>query len=733
MNLSSLNTQQKEAVEHLDGPLLILAGAGSGKTRVLTHRIAHILEQKRAHPNEILAVTFTNKAAGEMRERISKLRASGTSAKNSSHENRISNFALPFAGTFHSNCVKILRVDGGQIGIDPNFTIYDADDQISAVKQTMKELHIDTKEVNPNMVRNYISDAKNQLIQPDEYEQYAQSHLQEAVTMVYPKYDALLKLNNALDFDDLIGKTVQLFRESNAALQKYQNLFKYILVDEYQDTNHAQYVFVNLIAKAHRNICVVGDDDQSIYGWRGANIQNILSFEKDYPEATVVKLEQNYRSTKIILDAAFEVIKHNQGRKPKKLWTEQDGGQPVTIYTAYDEKDEADYIAQEVKVMHRNGTRLSDIAVLYRTNAQSRTLEEMFLTHGIPYRIYGSISFYSRKEIKDVLAYLRILYNPSDNMSLKRIINTPSRKIGAKTIEQLESVAKEQNVSIAELLLQVAKKNKKIDINNSAVGDFAKLLASLKDAATELNVRELIQRLLEESGYIKWLDDGSNENEARIENIKELLTVADKYSDVDPQTGLSEFLNEVSLIEEQQLRAQQDREGDTVSMMTLHSAKGLEFEHVYIIGMEEGLFPHSRSYTDPQELEEERRLAYVGITRAKTNLILTHAESRRYFGSRQANLPSRFLDDIPDRLVTRENWNGSNDESEEYSKDTSDSDISDSYTHKISLEKGQRVQHEQFGNGVVLGIKDDIVTIDFGPIEGVKKLSTEYTRLHSSN
>lgn len=729
MNLNDLNKPQRDAVEQTDGPLLILAGAGSGKTRVLTHRIAHLLEQKKAYPNEILAVTFTNKAAGEMKERISKLISNNENVKTNSPEFPAQS-SLPFTGTFHSNCVKILRYDGENIGLDRNFTIYDSDDQKVAIKQAMKELHIDPKEINPNMVHTYISSAKNELIGPEEYAEVVRSHLQEAVSLVYPRYQEILKVNNALDFDDLIGKTVQLFRDSKETLQKYQKLFKYVLVDEYQDTNHAQYKFVNLIARANRNICVVGDDDQAIYGWRGASIQNILNFEKDYPEAKVIKLEQNYRSTKKILDAAFEVVKHNQGRKAKKLWTDNPEGKEIITYTAYDEKDEADFVADQVQSLQKDNVPLNNIAVLYRTNAQSRTLEEIFLKYAIPYRIFGSISFYSRKEIKDILAYLRVVYNPSDNMSLKRIINTPPRKIGTKTIEKLEILSREKNISIAEMLIMLADKKDDLEGVNSSILEFAKILKKLRDAATESDVTELIKIVLDETEYIKWLDDGSSENEARVENIKELLTVAEKYSDFDPQTSLSEFLNEVSLIEEQQLKAQKDRGGETVTMMSMHAAKGLEFEHVFIVGMEEGLFPHSRSYTDPKEMEEERRLAYVGITRAEKQLYLTHAETRRYFGARQNNLISRFIEDIPEKLVERRMWSGETKSSDNRDINQQNSSYNSYPASKQSFKKGDHVQHEQFGNGLVLGVKDDIITIDFGPMEGTKSLSTEFARLN---
>jgi DNA helicase-2/ATP-dependent DNA helicase PcrA len=724
MILTNLNPPQQEAVKQTEGPLLILAGAGSGKTRVLTHRIAYILKQKLAYPNEILAVTFTNKAAGEMKERVSQLIANSKQQIASSLKPLA--YGPPFIGTFHSICVKILRRDGHQFSISPNFSIYDEDDQITAVREAMKELHLNTKEFNPKAILTYISGAKNELITPDDYRQFAKGHFQSAVAITYPKYQEILAGHNALDFDDLIMRTDQMFLARPEVLKKYQGLFKYVLVDEYQDTNHAQYVFVNLIAKANRNICVVGDDDQAIYSWRGATIKNILSFEKDYPETKVIKLEQNYRSTKKILEAAFEVIRHNRSRKAKKLWTEKEAGKPIQIYTASDEKDESKFVSERVNELINDGTDLNEIAVLYRTNAQSRTLEEALLSYGIPYRIFGGTNFYQRKEIKDILAYLRVIYNTDDDLSLRRIINTPPRKIGAKTINDLEKLAKDNKLSLFDLLQGLTKEdNEKGRTISEPVIAFAKLLKQIAKASEELNITQLIQFILEKIEYLEWLDDGSEENLARIENIKELLTVAQKYSDLEPQTSLAEFLNEVSLIEEQQLKARRDQDKNSLTLMTLHSAKGLEFKHIFIVGMEEGLFPHSRSYTDPEEMEEERRLAYVGITRAKGNLYLIHAETRKYFGTTQNNLVSRFIEDIPEELVEHTIWN---EDRKSLEKDTDRLDRLD-HLDRLDLSEGDRVEHPQFGIGVVLEVKGDIVKIDFGPIEGVKQLAIEFAKL----
>jgi len=720
LQLDDLNPEQKKAVLETEGPLLILAGAGSGKTRVLTYRIAYILKQRLANPNEILAVTFTNKAANEMKERIVKL------TKGKTMDPYQISYYYPFIGTFHSICVKILRKDGHFIGIDPTFTIYDQDDQMSCVREAMRDLHLATKEFNPKTILNYISGAKSELVDPEMYKSFARGNIQLACASVYPVYQKLLKQNSALDFDDLIIKTIELFNNANDVLKKYQEIFKYVLVDEYQDTNNAQYIFINQIAKKRRNICVVGDDDQAIYSWRGATIKNILSFEEDYPETKVVKLEQNYRSTKKILDAAFEVIKHNKNRKPKRLWTERDAGANVNIYTALDEIDEAKFVAETILDLTKSGNSLNDIAILYRTHAQSRNLEEVLLSYAIPYQIYGGISFYERKEIKDILAYLRIIYNPSDNVSLKRIINTPSRKIGTITIRKLEKKAKNQEISISKLIEQTLKEESILK-NHKGLEDFAKILIEIKKKVDKLKLTDFIEYVLNASGYMKWLDDGTVENEVRIENLKELLSVASKYNELEPKEALKEFLNEVSLIEEQQVKAQSKKNKNRIILMTLHSAKGLEFPYVFIIGMEEGLFPHSRSYTDPEGMEEERRLAYVGITRAKDNLYLTHAESRRYFGSRQNNLVSRFIEDIPQELIF---YIKRDEDLDESSSDEFNSKSTKKINNiKINLNKGDRVEHKEFGRGVILNIEGSIVKVDFGPIEGVKELAMEYAKL----
>ena len=723
----SLNPNQKEAVEATEGPLLILAGAGSGKTKVLTYRIARILGKNLAQPYEILAVTFTNKAAGEMKERVANLLLKTSAVKSPQLEQKTTH--LPFLGTFHSICVKILRIDGNKIGIRPNFTIYDEDDKLQAIKTAMKELHLDPKEINPFTIANLMSFAKDELVSADEYPNYAKGYLQEALAIVYPKYEKILKDNNALDFDDLISKTVKLFTDVPDVLKKYQNQFKYILVDEYQDTNHAQYVLVNAMAQRYKNICVVGDDDQSIYSWRGATIKNILSFENDYPDAKIVKLEQNYRSTQRILDAAFEVIRHNSMRKDKKLWTSKSGGEPITLYSAIDEKDEAYFVAERVKDLIKTGVSPENITILYRTNAQSRVMEEILLDLAIPYHIYGGISFYSRKEIKDVLGYLKASYNPKDNLSLSRIINSPPRKIGFKTFELIEKEARDNHLTMIEFLYNfknTASENLK---KKSAVANFAELIWTIIEKSKTLPVPDLIEFILDKSGYTQWLNDGSLENEARIENIKELLTVAAKFKQLEPQIGLENFLNEVSLIEEQQLKAEQDRQEKRISLMTLHSAKGLEFDAVFIIGAEETLFPHSRSLVDQDEMEEERRLAYVGITRAKSSLIITHAQTRRFYGSTQNNLISRFVSDIPENLLIHLNWEGGVNQKEPQNY-IQDKPASNEY-HKEKFENvqpGDMVEHPIFGRGSIIDFDDSIVKVNFLNF-GMKELACEYANL----
>ncbi len=601
--MNSLNEQQKIAVETVNGPILILAGAGSGKTRTLTQRIAYLIEHHHATSDNILAVTFTNKASNEMKERIVQL----LKLKPGSEK-----VFLPWVGTFHAICVQILKRDGQEIGISRYFSIYDTTDQKDVVRKVLKKLNLNDKKTNPNAVLSMISSAKSELITPEAYKSMARGYFEQIVAEVYPIYQDMLGENSALDFDDLIMKTVELFQKNPQILEKYQNIFKFILIDEYQDTNNAQYVFSKLLADKNQNICVVGDDAQSIYSFRGANITNILSFEKDYPKAKIIKLEQNYRSTKKILEASNQIISKNPEQKKKVLWTENSDGEGIMIYEAIDEKDEAEWISQEVRQLILNNISPSEIAVLYRTNAMSRNLEEALLTANVNYRIVGGVRFYNRAEVKDVLGYLRILFNPDDTVGLQRIINVPKRGVGAKTIEKFTLLANEQRKSLLKYLLDTQKTSP--DELPKSLQDFARIVAKLIDLSSKQPVSELIEDVIEFTGYKAELQQTS-EGETRLENIQELKSLAKKFDQLDYMTGLEKFLEEIALIESS-YEATKDEE-EHITLMTVHAAKGLEFEHVFIAGMEENLFPHANSKYDPQELAEERRLAYVAVTRAK--------------------------------------------------------------------------------------------------------------------
>lgn len=706
LDLATLNPEQLEAVEYTEGPLLILAGAGSGKTKVLTYRIAYILEKQLAYPEEILAVTFTNKAAAEMKERIAKLLGSSV--------------PLPWMGTFHSICVKILRRDGQNIGLGPNFSIYDPSDQLETVKQAMEQLNLSIKDVNPRAIHSHISSAKNEMVEPADYAGYAKGYFQETVAAVYPEYQKILKQNNAVDFDDLLMYVVRLFKQHPQVLEKYQNLFKYIMVDEYQDTNNVQYLMMKGLAEKRKNVCAVGDDDQSIYSFRGANIRNILNFHRDYPNAKIVKLEQNYRSTKKILDAAHAVVRKNKQRTDKKLWTENATGEDIYMYTAENERDEADWVVRKIKSLEKDGVDPSEIAILYRTNAQSRTLEEACVRGGIGYHIVGGVKFYERKEIKDVLAYLRSIHNPADDGSIKRIINVPKRSIGAKSIADLQAKAQESGASLSTFLLNNS------DWDNKNVAEFARVWGDLNAKAQDLNIVELINYILEATKYWDMLQDGTAENESRVENLKELLSVASKYAEYDPQTSLTLFLEEVALVEGDTGNGE---EGAEITMMTIHAAKGLEFEHVFLVGVEEGLFPHSRVFTAPDELEEERRLAYVAITRAKKNLYMVHAESRLYFGNRENNMISRFATDIPDELLNKESYGAST--WQEYGQKAKKSIWEDDWGEvKLpEIKSGDRVKHQYFGIGTVLSVNESVVKIQFSGVFGTKELAREFAPL----
>jgi DNA helicase-2/ATP-dependent DNA helicase PcrA len=695
--LKDLNEEQRQAVINTEGPILVLAGAGSGKTRALTHRIAYLIREKKVSPFNVLAVTFTNKAAQEMGNRvtsllknqrskikdqkdISKIKNDGilrfaqndTLGKLETSNYQLETIKLPWLGTFHSICVRILRREAHILGFSRSFVIYDETDAKSVIKKILKDLKIDPKDFKPEVIKYFISGAKNELIGPKEYRKYINSPIEEVTYKVYERYQKYLKEANAFDFDDLIMQCVVLFEENPKILEHYQIIFKYILIDEYQDTNQAQYVWTKMLARKHKNIMVVGDDYQAIYGWRGANFRNILNFEKNFPGAKVIKLEQNYRSTETILNAANEVIKYNRNKTDKALWTEGGEGRPITVYQALNEKDEAEFICQEIRslgrpndkkrIMNIEGLSIagqlatdpdySKFAVLYRTNAQSRALEEACMRFDIPYRIVGGIQFYQRKEIKDIVAYLRLIQNPRDFEALERAVSVPPRGIGEKTLEKIRI----SNIEI----------RNNTEIQNSKVQNFFRIIEELREQARDIRLDDLIKMVATKTGYKDWVLDGSIEGEGRWENIEELITVASEiengrhseqgeepqyktgsFADTQDDNALEAFLERVALVQD----TDSIKDDNALTLMTLHSAKGLEFQTVFIVGMEEGIFPHSRSLDDEHQLEEERRLCYVGITRAKRNLYLLYAFERNLYGRFQSNPVSRFVDHIPEGLI----------------------------------------------------------------------------------
>ncbi|MEL1134778.1 DNA helicase PcrA [Desulfitobacterium sp. THU1] len=748
--LEDLNPVQRQAVEHREGPLLILAGAGSGKTRVLTYRIAHLIAQG-IEPWNILAITFTNKAAQEMRERVYSLVGS---------EGR----GL-WVATFHSACVRILRNEIGYLpGYSRSFVIYDSGDQLALVKSCMKELALDEKKFAPRAILATISDAKNKLQTPDDFSRRATDYFEQKVEAVYNLYQKKLIGNNALDFDDIIMLTVRLFRENPEVLAQYQDKFRYILVDEYQDTNHAQYALVNLLAKKYRNLCVVGDDDQSIYMFRGADVQNILDFERDYPEAKVLKLEQNYRSTKYILQAANAVVQNNTERKEKSLWTDNEDGQPIVYYVSENEHDEARYIAERIqRLLNVEGRRFNDFAVLYRTNAQSRVVEERFMREGIPYRIFSGLKFYERMEIKDILAYLRILHNPADQVSFSRILNVPKRGLGESTLEKILDYATEQEMPVLDAIMEADYIPELQSRAKKPLLAFAQLMQELKVLAVEeSSVTRLVEEVLKRTGY--WdnlMSDKSPEAEARLENIREFLSVTAEYDEKADQyeetvelegmeeavrPGLAGFLEQVSLVAQIDTLDQGD---EAVVMMTIHSAKGLEFPVVFLGGMEEGIFPSSRSMLDPVLLAEERRLCYVAITRARERLYLSYAQQRMLYGRTQYNRPSEFFQEIPTHiLVDRDPIDpppmrkqkprpatvsaGSN--SPEGSPwRVGERNIGNPIVEAPGLDYkvGEKVEHAKFGKGVIVAIKGEGSSAELSIVFGgeIKKLIAEYAKL----
>lgn len=704
-----LNQAQVEAVKNVDGPVLMLAGAGSGKTKALTHRIAYLVGAKKIPPSNILAVTFTNKAAQEMRSRVAKLLG---------YENENAT-PLDFLGTFHSIANKILRRESTQVGYDSNFLIYDASDSQALIKRILKQLGVDDKSITPNGVGWAISSAKNELVSPEQYRSLATSRVQLVAADVYPIYQRELRKAKAMDFDDLIMELVKLFKQDPDILAKYQALFRYILIDEYQDTNHAQYQMIKLLASRHQNICVVGDDWQSIYSWRGANYQNILNFESDYPNAKIIKLEQNYRSTQHILDAAHNVISKNVSRSKKKLWTDLGLGERVHVIQVSDEMAEARTVIQTVERLRSNypGLKLKDFAVLYRTNAQSRSLEEALLRYNVPYQVVGGMKFYERREIKDVLAYLRVIFQPNDIVSLSRILNIPPRGIGAKSAAKLIDYLGKYEAETFETMQNAEKVE---GLRGKALREIKELGRVLGDlSAQNLTLYELTDALLKRIGYMDYLQDGSISAEDRIENVQELLGTLKSYQNIDLET----FLTDVALVSDVDSHNPQK---DSVSLMTMHSAKGLEFEVVFIVGMEEGVFPHSRSFFEPEEMEEERRLCYVGMTRAKQQLYLIHASSRLLYGNSQHNLPSRFIADIPEEII--EENSSSHGHRQQQTAQNQDESFFDDMNQSLDLNIGDKVVHPVFGEGEVLKIDETEAEIVFHR-SGQKTLNLLYAPL----
>jgi len=634
IDLNALNPQQRAAVEKTEGPLLVLAGAGSGKTRVLTYRVAHLME-KGVPAWKILAITFTNKAAREMEERVRLL--AGEAAEDA------------WISTFHSCCARILRRDIEKMGYKRQFAIYDEDDRMTVIKSVAKAMGLSDKEFPPKQIKAMISDAKNRMLTPTEWlKESGGDFRSKKLYEAYRQYEIVLKGNNALDFDDLLIKTLELLSDHPPVLDYYRNKFDYVLVDEYQDTNPAQYMLVRLLAGEKRNLCVVGDDDQSIYGWRGADLRNILDFEKDFPECTVIKLEQNYRSTGNILDAANQVIAHNRGRKEKMLWTESDPGDRIALYHAMDERDEAAFVSAMSRKLMGAGENAGNIAVLYRTNAQSRVLEEAFVRGGTPYRVYGGQRFYDRKEVKDLIAYMRALVNPDDDVSTRRIINEPKRGIGDSTVDLLVAHAEDCQMPLLSAVLDYESVTLSAKAAK-AVASFSELMIDLTEAMYEKKPADFLETLIDKTGYVRVLENNkSDENESRIENIKELQGAVSEYERLNPEATLGDFLENVALISD--LDAMNES-GGAITLMTLHSAKGLEFNNVFLVGMEEGIFPLTKALFDDDLLEEERRLAYVGITRARRRLFLSHARTRMLYNSRNANEISRFVSEIPQRLI----------------------------------------------------------------------------------
>ena len=738
--IEKLNPAQREAVENTEGPVLILAGAGSGKTRVLTTRIGYLMEDKNVKAENILAITFTNKAANEMRERVEET-LEGTDTKEM------------WITTFHSCCVRILRKSINKIGYNRSFVIYDSPDQITLIKDCMRELDISDKAFDPKYVLSCISNAKDKLYSPKKYMQLNEGDISKTkIGEIYALYQDRLKRNSALDFDDLIMKTVELFNECPDILDFYRNKFRYIMVDEYQDTSKAQYELIKLLAKQHQNICVVGDDDQSIYGWRGADIRNILEFERDYDNVKIVKLEQNYRSTQVILDAANHVIANNTERKRKKLWSDKKEGQLIKIQLAENEIEEGDFISNTINYMRRYEDReYKDFAVLYRANAQARSVEDALNRAGIPYNIYGGIKFYERKEIKDIIAYLRVIQNPQDDISLKRIINVPRRGIGLRTIEKIEDRASLKEESIYSVLIDIEDNS---DISRKArasISEFVDLMSTLRSFTDVYTVSQVIEKILDVTGYKdELLKEKNNEGEDRLENLQELISVALEFESGSEDKSLEAFLTSIALNAEP---SDDEEQEDRVSLMTIHSSKGLEFPVVFLAGMEEKIFPIARAIQSMRDsdIEEERRLCYVGITRAKEELFLTLTRKRTLYGRTNPSVASRFIEELPKECIERLNK-----EQKELSFSKANYNILDKYTQKYKmnnmnrmaaakkaqatikntsnesniddLKLGSKVHHPKFGLGTVVALKGPDVTFAFDN-QGIKTINKEYTTL----
>ena len=690
----NLNERQLEAVKTTDGPLLVLAGAGSGKTKVLTLKVAHLVESG-IDPSSILAITFTNKAANEMKSRIY-------------------NILGPIAyqihiSTFHSFGLSIIKENTEYLDLKRNFTILDSEDSLTTIKKILKDLNLDPKFYNPKTIRNKISSAKNELMSPEELDKFSNSELDKVTVTVYEKYQEKLKINNSVDFDDLLMYPIILFNKYSNILKQYQERFKYILIDEYQDTNEVQYVLTKMLSAKYKNICVVGDQDQSIYGFRGANYRNILNFEKDYKNPKIILLEQNYRSTKNILNAANDVIKNNKKRKEKNLWTDNDDGLKVIYKKCQSEVDESNYVTSEIKKLINNGEKLENIAVLYRTNAQSRNIEEAMLSENIPYKVVGSFYFYNRREIKDLISYLKLIYNPNDDINLTRIINVPKRGIGLKTIENLNTKSSIMNQSMFET------------IDSGKELKFKNLILELINDSESLSLTELVDNVLVKSGIKEELEkEGTIESENRLENLEEFKSITKNFEDRYGIVSLAEFLDEISLVSDIEEHKNQT---NVVTLMTVHSAKGLEFDNVFIIGMEEGIFPHNRSLFDSEELEEERRLCYVAITRAKKRLWLTSSTLRMLYGCTNSNPVSRFIKEISDEYLEKDDLKLKNNQKI----------IHNNINQYTEYSAGEKVIHTEFGEGVIITVDKSILTIAFPHPYGIKKIMKGHKSIKKIN